>query len=461
MLAEPTSRHERTVNETKRIFYLKAIMRNAKTINDDAIFSSWSKGMIEEKLMSFEEAYKKFEMHCLNIECEELLGDEGRQNDLAQENENAEHEYYAIKAKLRDRLAQLDSVNANSQQASGKLQIEVQTNDLFGNIPNTWGQFDGDYAKWQSFRDRFNAAIHGNEKLKSVFKFQYLQAACVGEAKSALGDWDLTETNYEKAWSRLQSIYEDDYMQVQSFMRKLYSIPRMQNASGKAIRDMIDTVHQCVHGLSRYIGMDNNDAFVVFLVIDRMDNGTWEKYRPTLYKANDQAYEIEGIQRNIGKHIPTWRELEAFLEGEVTIHVHDEIRSEASGVNAADLLPSGGAVRKQPMQQRTYPQMDKSKAPGFLACVFCEDVHPIYKCNIFKALDLTQRRDHVIRNYLCERCLRQTHSGDCSDPKSMEQCPNCRKGIKHNSWLCPIKEAKMQEKQASLRIRNDDGDDDV
>lgn len=450
-----TATREKPIDQTKREFYLKAMKRNAKMVNDEAVFTAWSKGMIEERLISFEENYKKFELHCVNIECNDWIEDEEAESDMRIENDIMELEYYAIKAKLRDRLAELEPKVEIQPKVSEPVRVEVTQNDALSNIPDTWGKFNGDYSKWQSFRDRFKAAIHDSERVKPIFKFQYLQTACVGEAKGALGEWDLTEANYEKAWNRLQAIYEDDYMQVQSFMRKLHSIPRIEKATSKGIRDLIDTVHTCVHGLSRYIPMESSDAFIVFWVIDRMDRDTyraWEKHRPTLSVVVEQAQENEGAQRNVDKHIPTWRELETFLEGEVTIHVHDEKRSEASStvgeMQNMSLNPSGGAVKKQQMQQtqhKAYPIIDKHHAPDFLSCVLCDGVHPIYKCNKFKALDLTRRRKHVIQNGLCERCLRQNHPGDCKDPKSMEQCPDCRKGVKHNSWLCPTKEAKMLE----------------
>lgn len=444
-----TTTREKPIDETKREFYLKAMKRNAKMINDEAVFNSWSKGMLEERLVAFEENYKKFEMHCLNIECSDWIATEEAISSMQEGNEKMEQEYYEIKAKLRDRLAELEPKADNQHQIGEMVRVEVTQNDALSNIPDTWGKFNGDYSKWQSFRDRFMAAIHDNERVKPIFKFQYLQAACVDEAKGALGEWDLTESNYEKAWNRLQAIYEDDYMQVQSFMRKLHSIPRMEKATSKGIRDLIDTIHTCVHGLSRYITMDSGDSFVVFWVIDRMDRDTyraWEKHRPTLSNATE-AHESDG-NRNVGKHIPTWRELEAFLEGEVTIHVHDEKRSEASPVGNMrnlQLNPGGGAIKKQQTQQKSYPLMDKAQAPDFLNCALCDEVHPLYKCNRFKALDLARRRKHVDQYNLCERCLRRNHRGDCSDPKSMEHCPDCRKGVKHNSWLCPTKEAKILE----------------
>lgn len=68
-------------------------------------------------------------------------------------------------------------------------------------------------------------------KCKTIVKFQNLQAACVGAVKGALGEWDLTDENYTKAWERLQSIYEDGYMQVKSFIRKLSELPQMSGSS--------------------------------------------------------------------------------------------------------------------------------------------------------------------------------------------------------------------------------------
>lgn len=172
--------------------------------------------------------------------------------------------------------------------------------------------------------------MHNNKKISTIVKFQNLKAACKGAAEGALGEWDLTDENYPKAWKRLQSIYEDDYMSAQEFMRKLFKLPAMRTGSSQSIRDIIDIVHKHIHGLKRYIELEEKLPYVVFAVIDKMDTDTyraWEKFRPSLAKIDVQNEANDNPEDNINKickHIPSWNELEEFLEGEVRIRVHAE-----------------------------------------------------------------------------------------------------------------------------------------
>ena len=166
--------------------------------------------------------------------------------------------------------------------------IRVIQTDAAGNIPNSWGAFNGDYARWHSFRDRC-MPVHEKKEIKAITKFHALKTACIGEAAGALGEWDITEQNYHKAFERLSAIFEDDYMQIHAYMQKLIRLPRMKSNSSKAIRKMIDTVQQHVAGVSRYITADDKQPYAVFTIIDKMDSDTfraWEKHRPTLAKAN-------------------------------------------------------------------------------------------------------------------------------------------------------------------------------
>lgn len=179
--------------------------------------------------------------------------------------------------------------------------IRVIQTDAAGNLPNTWGTFSGDYAKWQSFRDRW-MPVHENKEIKAVTKFQALKAACVGDAAGALGEWDITEDNYYKAFQRPTKRYEDNYMQMQAYMSKLMRLPRMKNNSSKTIRQIIDTVQQHIAGADRYIRTDENHPYAVFAVIDKMDADTfraWEKHRRALLKAkSEQAADDDSDNEN-------------------------------------------------------------------------------------------------------------------------------------------------------------------
>ncbi|XP_031637052.1 uncharacterized protein LOC116349652 [Contarinia nasturtii] len=281
--------------------------------------------------------------------------------------------------------------------------------------------------------------MHDNDKVKTIVKFQNLQAACVGPAKGALGEWDLTDENYSKAWERLQSIYEDDYMQVQSFMQKLAELPQINGSTSKTIRDTIDIVQKHIHGLKRYVEMNDNHPYVVFAVISKMDTDTyraWEKYRPSLTKActaNDGTETNNAIRP--GKHIPTWSELEQFLEGEVTIRVHAERRS-----NIEKSQPSNALAPKKQLKRlgKNTKNEFNANSQRTTKCSSCDGSHTIYTCQEFKDMNLVSRLNRVAERELCVRCLWKGHIGQCKNKRNNQPCPKCLPDHKyHNSMLCP------------------------
>lgn len=322
---------------------MNVIKRLQKQIDDQTMMTAWSRGEVNQRIKKLDEASSQFEDISVQIVCE----DDITGNSDIIENEQIDDLVMSLKAKLCDRLSEIDKADSLQPTQTKPYLIEVQQTDASGNIPNTWGTFDGDYSKWKSFRDRW-MTLHENMKVKTIVKFQNLKTACIKAAEGALGEWDLTEENYQDAWDRLQSIYEDDYMQVQEFMRKLSDLPQMSSSSSQSIRDIIDTVHKHIHGVKRYINIDEGYAYVVFAVIERMDSSTyraWEKHRPTLAKAKNQELDatIGDDQMNpnpirTGKHIPTWQQLEEFLESEVTIRVKSQSEFMPKSVMAQTMI---------------------------------------------------------------------------------------------------------------------------
>lgn len=69
-----------------------------------------------------------------------------------------------------------------------RIQIDGIQHLLAQRQENVWGDFDGTYSKWASFRDLFNATIHENQYLTNAQKFQHLKKSLKGEAKEALGE---------------------------------------------------------------------------------------------------------------------------------------------------------------------------------------------------------------------------------------------------------------------------------
>ena len=60
-------------------------------------------------------------------------------------------------------------------------------------------KFKGDVTKWTTFGDSFNSAIHSNDKMPAINKFNYLNAPLEGAAARAIHGLTLTSGNYTSA----------------------------------------------------------------------------------------------------------------------------------------------------------------------------------------------------------------------------------------------------------------------
>lgn len=422
----------------------KKIERLVDQACNQALLQDWTEGDVCERQNELKELSKQLE----KVHEDALIELDAENQDDFIENEQLSDKIITAKARLFDRLKAIGATNTiqddNASLDKNKIKIEVMQTNASGNIPNIWGKFDGDYSKWKSFHDKWVASMHTNDKVKTIVKFQNLQAACISDAKGALGEWDLTDENYLKAWERLKSIYEDDYMQVQSFMQKLSALPRMNGSTSKAIRDTIDAVQKHIHGLQRYIDIDLKHPYVVFSVIGKMDTETyraWEKHRPSLAKADAERNGIDPDNARPGKYIPTWKELEAFLENEVTIRVHAERHS-----NYGMLRQNNQQISKK--QQKRFNKQslfDANNDTNYATpqCPICNGPHQIYKCQSFIDMNLVARQNQVAEHELCVRCLQKFHAGRCANKRSNLMCPKCLpENRHHNSMLCPNAKAQ-------------------
>lgn len=269
--------------------------------------------------------------------------------------------------------------------------------------------------------------MHENNAVKAIVKFQNLQAACVGSAKGALGEWDSTEENYIKAWERLRSIYEDDYMQVQSYMQMSADLPQLNGSSSKIIRDTINIVQKHLHGLKRYEQLGDRHPYIIYTVISRMDTDTYRRRN----LANINAEQADGEANNEirpGKHLPTWTELEQSLESEVTIRVHAERRNGSDSAQAKHSQPQPGYSKN----------FKKGKGQSVPPCIICNEIHRIFDCETLDDMNLESRLNQVSEHQLCVRCLCKAHEWRCANKRCNDPCPKCLPEKKfHNSKLCP------------------------
>ena len=65
-------------------------------------------------------------------------------------------------------------------------------------------KFRGDFTQWNTFWDSFQVAVHRNEGISNIDKFNYLNYVLEGVAARAIRGLTLTEAKYDAAVKLLQ-----------------------------------------------------------------------------------------------------------------------------------------------------------------------------------------------------------------------------------------------------------------
>lgn len=328
----------------------------------------------------------------------------------------------ALKGKISKQQPQLASEgvpSSDAQTVNVQLNMPVQQHDL----RNTWGEFDGNYTKWPGFYDRFKAAIHDNEAVSPAFKFQYLKKSLVGKAARTLGEWQLTDENYQEAWLRLIQCFDKKYLTGREYMRAFMRLPELVSpVSSNDLQRMSNVTHETIRQL-KSIGHPSEyyDFVFIHLLHERLDSETARQWELTRSSEN-----------------PTIDEMTEFLDKQADALANSNPRSRQNfKVNLSNERASQARSDSQNRQKKEEIKLEVKKS----ACDACSGDHPIWTCPEFESLSLTAKKEFVKRRNLCENCLKRGHGpSNCY----MAGCYRCPGTPKHNHLLCSRREVAVQ-----------------
>lgn len=440
-----------------RTFHMDKIKRIKAMTESEERFNALSVFELGEKSKLIQRHFEGFESMCL-----ELLHADPTCKDDAEE-DAIEALCVTTKKRIFERMQILE--NENTTQANECVvseSVEVHTQQKY-EIGNTWGTFDGEIRKWFEFSKKFKRSVHTNSEFTTEEKFAILKYACQEQVKRAV--IELNEDDYEKAWDKLCLVYGNAYTQMHFWTHSLVRIAPCTQASSDSIRQLLKKGNLCVENLSEVTSIDKFEAFLVPMIASKMDSETmrvWERNVVVLAKSWAESETKDGKTCDPGKFMPTWENMQDFLKSEVDVYVQSDIRLQVQLVTANKIeMPDSfydqeGAkcMRNESLQLNNVQnnshkamaavmpmnlfEAEKKRSPKFLQCVLCDNIHPLYKCDVFLGLSLDQKYMHVEEHNLCLRCLRDNHPGRCVDDVSNQSCPKCLPHvIHHNSKLCP------------------------
>ncbi|XP_055622858.1 uncharacterized protein LOC129766361 [Toxorhynchites rutilus septentrionalis] len=254
-----------------------------------------------------------------------------------------------------------------------KPQVIIQQQPLKVPIPT----FDGSYSAWPKFKAIFQdlMAMSGDS---DVIKLFHLDKALIGSAVGALDAKIMSEGNYDQAWAVLTEQYENQRVIVESYIRGLFSLPKMSTESCKDLRTLLDEATRHVESL-RYLQQHLagvSEHMVVYLVVNALDRPTRKAWESSLRKAELPKYE------------PTI----AFLKSRCQILENCENATQSSGlqpksktVPVTAKLPTtrSHAVVTKPAEINTIVN----------ACAFCGGQHMNSQCNKLNNLSAAQKNE--------------------------------------------------------------------
>jgi hypothetical protein len=77
-------------------------------------------------------------------------------------------------------------------------------------------KFKGDIMQWRTFWDSFNSAVHTNQFLTNIDKFNNLNSLLEGQAKCSIQGLALSEQNYQAAIGILQQRFGNQFVILSS-----------------------------------------------------------------------------------------------------------------------------------------------------------------------------------------------------------------------------------------------------
>lgn len=327
---------------------------------------------------------------------------DGKINLLADEKTKATHIYFTEKYFLRcedlyneaaDYMAEmLEQHQSTGQDTSSNVSRLHDSGGSSYHLPKIQlPTFDGSFDHWESFRDKFRSMIHDDPSLSDLKRLHYLCSCLKGDASKALDDIDIVEANYDLAWNRLISRYENKRKLVTFRLQSLFNLPVVTSETSRDLRDLRDQTNKIIHSL-RNLGrpVEHWDDVIVYIVAQKLD------------KSTKKAWELK-----LGKSVeyPRYRELDEFLDARIcgleSILLPKDTKS-----------PKGKAI------------VSHAASTVNLSCPSCKANHLLYQCPTFVNQTPSQRYEFIKNCKRCVNCLSAKHVTlkECGSSRVCKQC---------------------------------------
>ena len=266
--------------------------------------------------------------------------------------------------------------------------------------------FNGDVTTWTTFWDSYESAIHNNDNLSDIDKFNYLKSLLERTAYDAISGLTLTSANYHEAVAILKKRFGNKQQIISKHMDVLLNaepVTSQHNLSG--LRHLYDLIESHVRSLkSLGVTSESYGSLLSSVLLNKLPT---ELRLIVTRKVSEEEWSLDAILRVIEEEI------------------------------GARERTTTTSTRPQQQQQRrssdrsphTAAALVTGTTPG-LSCCYCHQGHSATNCRVVTQVEARRK---ILRNTSrCFSCLRKGHIGrDC---RSRSKCGRCNG--RHHISIC-------------------------
>ncbi|XP_055387374.1 uncharacterized protein LOC129615957 [Condylostylus longicornis] len=321
-----------------------------------------------------------------------------------------QHKHQMIEAEMKTKFPERPPELKMDPNQSISQRVDVPNISI--NLPKiTLAKFDGDYQKWPSFYDLFKSLVHNNEMIPAVQKLQYLKLHLSGEPEHLLRAFQVTEDNYAAAFNMLKERYDNKRVLVNTQLKLLLNQSFVNQETATAVKKLLDTTNECLQALKNLqIDVEGWDPIIVYLIVQKLPTETHQLWEQSVSAENQ---------------LPTWRQLESFLE--TRFRTLEAISTRRSSSHYRPLQNEASKHRNSCALHAATDATANSNSP----CPICRGPHKVKQCKRFLGLRQNKRLEAVKGRGLCINCLNSGHM--MTTCPSQQSCFKCHQ--RHHTLL--------------------------
>ena len=247
-------------------------------------------------------------------------------------------------------------------------------------------RFNGDLMKWPTFWDSYESAIHKNDQLTDVDKFNYLRSLLERTALDAISGLTLSAVNYREAVEILHKRFGNRPLIISKHMETLLNAePVASDQSLKELRRLYDTTESHLRSL-RSLGVEPTSygAMLSPMLLTKLP--------PELRLIVSRK--ISSTDLNMDNLLKTFQE-------ELVA------RERASGPKTSHTQPRQGQDRGKHQSSALLTKTQEAGAGP--SCCYCQQSHSPVDCTA--VININSRKQILKSNSRCFNCLHKGHIG--------------------------------------------------